>query len=109
MIKINIAKDFSDAPGGRYIREGAYSGEEFREEVLIPKYKEAKSSGQKLQINLDGCFGYPSSFIDEAFAGLAKYENSHNVLQIIEFISNDQPGLVNDIEKCVRQTTPKEK
>lgn len=27
MIQINVARDFSDTPGGRYIKEGNYSGE----------------------------------------------------------------------------------
>lgn len=102
MIIINIANDFSDTPGGRYERDGLYSGEKFREEILIPKYTEAMSKNEKLQINLDGCFGLPSSFLDEVFGGLARKLKSNKVLDIIEFISFDQPKLIEDINKYVK-------
>ena len=62
MIKINIAQDFSNTPGGRYKVNGPYSGEEFRDNILIPNYHKAKNNKEKLEINFDVCFGYPSSF-----------------------------------------------
>ena len=31
---ITISKDFSETPGGRYILEGNFSDEEFREKIL---------------------------------------------------------------------------
>lgn len=68
MIQIHIANDFSPTPGGRYITDGPYSGEEFRDKFLIPKLHES----DQLLIILDGARGYPSSFLDEAFAGLVK-------------------------------------
>lgn len=101
MIIINIAIDFSVTPGGRYISEGPFSGEEFRTKYLKPKYLEAVEKNEILQINLDGCFGYPSSFIDESFGGLARELNNKNILDNIEFISYDQPTLIDYIKKCV--------
>ena len=41
MIKINIAEEYSEIPGGRYIKEGNYSGEDFREKILTPKFIQA--------------------------------------------------------------------
>jgi len=102
MITIDIAKDFSTMPGGRYMSEGPYSGEEFRIKFLRPKYLEAKSKNQKLRVILDGCFGYPSSFLDESFGQLAREFNNPNILDDIEIISNDQPSLVSYIKECIR-------
>lgn len=103
MIEINIAKDFSPTPGGRYINEGPDSGELFRETLLIPKYTEAVEKNEKLRIILDGCFGFPSSFIDESFGGLARKLNDKNIFSKIEVISNDQPSLIEMIKKAVEE------
>ena len=103
MIIINVAKDFSETPGGRLISEGPYSGELFREDVLKPRYDEAIANSDKLQINMDGCFGFPSSFIEESFGGLVRTLNGTDILACIEFISNDQPSLVDYIHKCVQE------
>jgi hypothetical protein len=67
---ISIAKDFSRDLGARYPREADYSGEEFRQRILYPKFCEARSRGEKLEVNLDGTYGIGSGFLDEAFAGL---------------------------------------
>ena len=104
MIIINVAKEFTDAPGGRYKKDGNFSGEEFRETLLYPRYIEAIEKGEKLCVNLDGCYGYPSSFLDEAFGGLARKLNDKNILDNIEIISNDEPGIIQDIQKDVSET-----
>lgn len=101
MIKINIANDFTTSPGGRFKKEGDNSGELFRETILYPKYQEAKEKGEKLEINLDGCMGYPSSFIDESFGGLSRLLKDKSILDTMTFISNDQPSLVEEIKECV--------
>lgn len=101
MIVINIAKDFSNTPGGRHKKEGPFSGEQFREEMLLPKYFAAKESKTRLLINLDGCYGYATSFVEEAFGGLARKLKQKDVLDIIEFISEDEPGLVDLIKEYV--------
>ncbi len=69
MTKI-IVRDFSDAPSGRYRTDGPYSGEAFREDVLVP----ALGAFARVEIDLDGPRGYPSSFVDEAFAGVLRSE-----------------------------------
>lgn len=72
MRKINIGKDFSDHPIGRYRSDGNSSGEVFREEVLIPNLKKLEDN-EKIEIILDdGVDGYGSSFLVEAFAGIVK-------------------------------------
>lgn len=91
---LSISKNFSRTPGGRFRREGPYSGEEFREDLLIPYFLKAKEERVKLVIDLDGCMGYPSSFIDESFGGLARQFSNKNVLDTLNFKSEDQPDLV---------------
>lgn len=103
-INLSISKDFSPTPGGRYKAEGDNSGEEFRDLLLFPKFKEAMEKKAKLMIDLDGCMGFPSSFLDESFGGLARKLNlqSDKILEIIEFKSDDQPSLVKEIEKIIQ-------
>lgn len=65
---INVGIDFTRFPGGRYREDGAFSGEQFREDVLIP----ALQDNGMLTVFLDGAEGYPSSFLEEAFGGLVR-------------------------------------
>jgi hypothetical protein len=71
MVEIQLATDFSAFPGGRRRADGPYSGEEFREKFLTPPLK----GGERLTVRLDGAFGYPSSFLDEAFGGLIREDH----------------------------------
>lgn len=69
-MRINIANDFSKAPGGRYHPvDGNKTGQLFRQTFLERPLKE---TDEVIEINLDGAVGYPSSFLDEAFAGLVR-------------------------------------
>lgn len=57
MITVNIATDYTRTPGGRFASEGKYSGEDFRERILKPKFLEALKSSQGLTVILDGGYG----------------------------------------------------
>ena len=65
---ISIPQDFTRYPAGRYISDGSYSGERFRDEFLVP----ALRSAQRVEVHLDGTLGYGSSFLEEAFGGLVR-------------------------------------
>jgi hypothetical protein len=65
---IKIAEQFSDVPAGRYLRDGEFSGERFREEYLRPSLAEA----EEVIVDIDGAAGYGSSFLEEAFGGLVR-------------------------------------
>ena len=65
-ITIDLAKEFSPKPFGRYKTDGSYSGEAFREEFLKPPLRERK----KVVVDLSGSNLYGSSFLEEAFGGL---------------------------------------
>jgi hypothetical protein len=70
---IEIARDFSRRPGGRYAKLGPNSGEAFRR-VLAPAVRDAIENAGRLVILLDGAAGYPVSFLEEAFGGLVRVE-----------------------------------
>jgi len=65
---IYIATEFSETPAGRYRVDGPFSGQRFREEVLLPALQENDS----VEVNLDGVVGFGSSFLEEAFGGLVR-------------------------------------
>ena len=96
METIKISEIFSDAPGGRYIEDGPKSGQEFRETILLPRF-EKLSGNEKLVIDLDGCYGYATSFLEESFGGLARECGIDEVLKKIELISHEEPRLVDEI------------
>ena len=102
MIIINISKDFTDTPGARYISEGEYSGELFRETILIPKYEEAIKAKKQLKIEMDGGYGYATSFLEESFGGLARKYDPQEVLRTLVFESNDEPGLIDEIAEYIK-------
>lgn len=95
---ISIANDYTKTPGGRHVNEGKYSGEDFRETVLRPAFNEFVQNGITLVINLDGGFGYGSSFLEEAFGGLARATRDKRILGI-KIISDEEPRLVDDIKQ----------
>lgn len=68
MSKIDISKDFSEYPAGRYRVDGDYSGEVFREDLLVPNLL----TSDVVEIVFDGSMGYGSSFLEEAFGGLVR-------------------------------------
>ncbi|MEN3382545.1 MAG: hypothetical protein V7608_2589 [Hyphomicrobiales bacterium] len=65
---IEVATDFSRFPGGRFRTDGPHSGEQFREERLVP----ALHGNDLVVVNLDGVAGFPSSFLEESFGGLVR-------------------------------------
>jgi len=65
---ISIASEYSDTPAGRYRTDGPFSGERFRDEMLLPALRENDS----VEVNLDGVVGFGSSFLEEAFGGLVR-------------------------------------
>jgi STAS-like domain of unknown function (DUF4325) len=68
MITVNVAKDFTRFPSGRFRKNGDTSGQAFREIYLEPHLK----VGEKVSVELDGTIGYGSSFLEEAFGGLVR-------------------------------------
>lgn len=65
---INIAREFSEFPVGRFYGDGPDSGERFRDEILEPALRD----GEGVVVLLSGTEGYGSSFLDEAFGGVVR-------------------------------------
>ena len=103
-IEISVAKDFSPAPGGRFKSQGDHSGEEFRDDILRPKLDVAIRENITLICNLDGCLGYPSSFLDESFGQLGREmkKKGIDILKYMTFISKDEPSFVENIQHYIR-------
>ena len=103
MYKIIISKEFSETPGARHREEGAHSGEEFREEMLIPKYMEAVKNNSKLVVDLDGCYGFATSFLEESFGGMVRVLKQKGILNNIGIICTEDETLESLIQDYVRE------
>jgi len=101
-LKTIFVKAFSEFPGPRYRNLGPSSGQEFREEILIPAIKQY--GAHKLIINLDGTCGYGSSFLEEAFGGLLRDRvvtpEEASVL-VGNLVSEEDPSLVDEIREYI--------
>lgn len=102
-ITLNIATEFSRTPGPRFRTEGEYSGEEFREKILLPRFDLARKEGLQLQVDLDGGYGYAPSFLEEAFGGLARICDPAVVLETLSFKSDEEPYLIEDIKENIKK------
>jgi len=65
---INVIRDFSKSPYGRYPSDGDWNGQAFRTKFLTP----ALRASDKVVVDLTGYNRYGRSFIDEAFGGLIR-------------------------------------
>jgi len=90
---INIARDFSRAPAGRYVSDGPNSGERFRTEFLVP----ALAREGDIVIELDGTRAYGSSFLEEAFGGLVRLGYAAADLPRRIALRSADPSLVTEI------------
>ena len=96
-IQINIAKEYTKTPGGRYISEGNFSGEDFRQTILKPAFERAIVESKTLVVVLDGGYGYSPSFLEEAFGGLVRETKDTRVAQIV-IVSDEEPGQIEKIK-----------
>ncbi len=104
---LSVANEFSDTPGPRSRVEGDFSGELFLEELLLPRYAQAVAQKATLTVDLDGTEGYATSFLEAAFGGLARGYDPEQVLRTINFKSEDEPYLIEEIKKYVSEARRK--
>lgn len=91
-MNIDIAKDFSLVPSGRFKSDGPDSGERFREDFLKP----AIDAAGTISVRIDGTAGYHSSFLEEAFGGAVRrrYISAEEFLHRLELIFDDEDFLM---------------
>ncbi|WP_095183966.1 STAS-like domain-containing protein [Pseudomonas sp. Irchel 3H9] len=102
MTEIHLADDFSKHPAGRYKSDGPYSGELFREKFLEPRMKDH----EKIVVYLDGARGYGSSFLEEAFGGIARKYPTDLVESLIVLDSRDS-NLIQRIKSYIHEARGK--
>jgi hypothetical protein len=81
----SVAKEFSRFPGGRKRQNGQHSGEEFREDVVLPLLDRY----EYVTFDLSGSAGYGSGFLDEAFGELGKIFGLRETRRRIKLIASD--------------------
>jgi hypothetical protein len=109
-ITINIARDFSTAPGPRYTHEGKFSGEDFRVNILAPKMKEALANEHTLTVILDGTSGYGTSFLEEAFGGLIREDKIpySDIVKTLSLVSDEDDDYREEINQYLKQARDEE-
>lgn len=80
---IDIQHDFSHRPGGRFKKDGEYSGEAFRDDLLLPRLREFDI----VYIALDGTRGYGSNWLEEAFGGIYRVTQEFPLPFLLQKIS----------------------
>jgi hypothetical protein len=98
-----IAREYTDAPGGRFIDDGPFSGEDFRENILKPMITKL-SKNEKIHLVFDGAYGYATSFLEEAFGGLSRELGSDKTLNYFYLESNDEPEIVNRVIQYIKES-----
>lgn len=106
----NFASEFTKYPGLRYIKQGPFSGELFRQRHLEKLIKEF----DRVKLDMNGAYGYVPSFLDEAFGILTDEFGKDRVLSVFEIDLGDNPLAKNmllqviDDHEAKRKRAPKE-
>jgi hypothetical protein len=104
MTTINVRLEFSRYPAGRYAKDGPYTGEAFRNKLLIPALNAGKDG---IVVEFDGTRGLGSSFLEEAFGGLVRKEgfDKEMLLARFEFHSAD-PSIPLEVMEYIKKAVP---
>ena len=100
---LKISTEFSRTPGPRSQDEGDFSGQLFLETVLEKRFNSAVADGNRLIVDLDGTEGFATSFLEASFGGLARKYGAETVLKHVEFVSAEEPYLIEEIESYIRE------
>jgi hypothetical protein len=107
VIRIDLAKHFSETPGGRLIENGPFSGEEFRERHLEPLFQDPEDR-RPIEVILDGVEGLAASFLEEAFGGLARTVSAQRCMERLRIICQEDPATVAEVEGFVHEELRRE-
>lgn len=103
MTTIAIAREFSEYPAGRYRQDGDFSGEVFREDLLVPRLNQY----DVVEVDLDGSMGYGSSFLEEAFGGLVRLKkfSKEALHRKLKFSYREDPFVIDEIWQYIDAAT----
>ena len=97
---IDVAKDFTDRPFGRYRDDGERSAEIFRDDILAPAIRKH----DHVTVDLGGTNSYGSSFLEEAFGGLVRAGFTRDVLEEKLTILHDRlPSVVEEVKMYMKE------
>jgi len=102
-----IATEFKDNPGARDREDGPNSGQEFLEDIFITRFNKAIEEDYIMLIDLDGVWGYPSSFVSGSFGKLSMERGSEILLKHLRFKSDKNPIRIDKILNEIKNPTPK--
>jgi hypothetical protein len=102
--QLDVAREFSETPGARNATDGPFSGEQFLEQLLDPRFERALKAGGQLLVNLDGTAGYATSFLEAAFGGLARHHGAAAVRRVLLLKTEEEPYLEAEIMKYIDDT-----
>jgi len=102
-----IANEFSDTAGARDYEDGEFSGQEFYDRLLKDRFEKAKKGNYKLLIDIDGLWGWPSSFVSGSFGLLSQTFGADLVLKHIEFKSDKNPLKIDKAISEIKNPTKK--
>lgn len=98
--RIELAREFSPFPFGRYPKHGPFNGERFRTEMLLPPLM----AGEDVTVVLDGARGLGPSFLEEAFGGLVRAGiSADRVFSLLSVVSDRDPSRKVEVERYIRE------
>ena len=102
-MKLHVMKVMNTPPGPRHRNQGEGSGEAFRDDHLIPAFDEAVEKKETLYVCMDGAkYGYPTSFLEEAFGGLARARDIDTVKKTIRIECTSEPMLYKEVRHYIK-------
>lgn len=96
-VTINIARDFSKFPGGRYESDGPFSACLLRKNII--QFFEKRNG---VILELDGVLGYASSFLEEVFGGLVRQNYTQIFLDQNLILKSDDDFLIQEIQSYMK-------
>ena len=102
-----IAKEFGDTAGARDYDDGDFSGKEFYDKLLLERFNKAVEGNYLLLIDIDGFWGWPSSFVSGSFGLLSMVLGSELVLKHLRFKSDKNPLKIDKAIHVIKNPTKK--